>query len=137
MPRMTNQDYFEYRNYLHDLWLAGRSIFVYISIPEQRALHDFFRFTEEDITQQELIAFRKALAKERSSLPQRAGRALNSLCDVHDYIIAYKRSPPQCSGTGVRVRGLVRPQPDYKMLVAAVYKMAEEHAQTQLPTTKI
>lgn len=107
-------------------WREEVSPFGYLSSTEQWDLHKYFQPSRE-LSDQTLIAHRKAISAADPSLPQRAGRALKHLehalleLAVRQAATAAAPQDTKRKKTGdVRVRALMLPEPDYRKLARAL-----------------
>jgi hypothetical protein len=128
MPRITTQQYLARRVFLKRAWNEFPAIFVLLRPNQQRALHAYFRPTE-DWTDEQARAHRLDISKAQPSLPARAGKYFTELIDFAE--AAAKRAkqtaaedPPRArvpaSQRKLRVRALMRPEPDAKKLAYAL-----------------
>jgi sigma54-dependent transcription regulator len=123
MPRRTTDHYLHTYHWLRSIWLTTNQVFGYLTYADQRTLHDYFCFAIE-LSEADLLAHRSAVTAEKPSLPQRAGRVLAKL-DPDDarFAVGTTRSAAvhtSKSGRRIVVRGIAKPQVDYKRLSKAL-----------------
>ncbi len=104
-------------------------MFAELSPQEQWYLHDYFRPSEQ-LSDDELLAHRKAISRQRPSLPQSAGRAFNLLVRMLQRSWSRSRRDPEARGAvanhavhHIIVRAVVQPKPDVDMYARAVVQM--------------
>ena len=83
MPRLTDKDYLKRHHFLAELWESPlmRPIFQKLEVQEQLDLHIYYQ-TSKKASDEELLRERAEYGPE-SSLPQKAGRAWNSLLQLY------------------------------------------------------
>lgn len=124
MPRRTKTAYLVSVNQLRQQWQENVGLFGLLSPRDQRYLHDYFQFTEH-LDEQELLRHRGAVSQRQPSLPQCAGRALAK------FSRARATSPPSHVIAGrsrgeVRIRLVLRPQPDLRLLARALIQFDQQ-----------
>ncbi len=134
MPRLTSELYLATHTFLWKIWLHREGLYVELSPEEQRHLHDYFR-PSEDLSGTELLAHRQDISTQRPSLPHCAGRALAKMekhvsaylnaASTGELVRAVDRLPTK-RVTSVRVRAVVRPQPDLTKLARALLSLPGE-----------
>jgi hypothetical protein len=87
VPRLTNKQFLEEHHRLALAYESEPLIFGSVTPAEQWALHDFFVPTK-DLSNDELLAHRKAITKQQSSLPNRAGKAYAFLASEYQRLLA-------------------------------------------------
>lgn len=130
MPRLTNPDYVRIHHKLRTYWQEEASPFGYLAPAEQWDLHKYFQPSHE-LSDQALLAHRKAISALDSSLPQRAGRALQRLERAIHQVSARQAMattlPTKRKRSGdVRVRAVMLPEPDYHKIARAMLWLARE-----------
>lgn len=79
MPRLTSKDYLTQRHLLIEEWFDRDAIaFGDVPLQAQHDLHDFYAPTEL-LSDADALKHRAAMTKAFPSLPQKAGRALQTL----------------------------------------------------------
>lgn len=79
MSRLANEEYLYQRNRLRVSWFEhGGFAFARLNSQEQMDLHDYFA-PSKDLSDEELIAHRVAIAEAFPSLPQKAGKAYQEI----------------------------------------------------------
>jgi hypothetical protein len=124
MPRFTNLDYLQTREWLAELWATDDGAFGLLPASEQRYLHDYFR-PSEDLTSDEALEHRAQVSQEQPSLPQCAGRAVGHLRAELAAIPVVALQP--AIGRGKRrvvISAVVRPELDGDALVRALLRAA-------------
>lgn len=101
MPRFPNSTHLLIRHHLRQDWLDGSGIYALIPSRDQRYIHDYFR-PSEDLADEELLAHRRAVSKERPSLPHCAGRAVRRMVKPVNH--------PELVRSRIRVYPVVRPE---------------------------
>ncbi|MBA8794625.1 hypothetical protein FHX74_002244 [Friedmanniella endophytica] len=134
MPRLTNQRYLQDRLLVIDAWLAKPNFFSCLSSKDQRSLHDFYR-PSHDLSDQEAIVHRQVVSRVHPSLPQRAGRALQSLHQAKaEQRPANSAQPLATSGRRrvpsstfrITVHPRLRPDPDPRQLLPAMRALLDQ-----------
>jgi hypothetical protein len=74
MPRLTDRDYLRRHYELQLLRQQSPEVFAVVPAELQYAVHHYYQ-TAEVRTEDELIATRRHIQEDRSSLPQRASKA--------------------------------------------------------------
>ncbi len=125
------QAYLQAHRALRSLWLEpDGAVFAELSPHEQWYLHDYFRPSEQ-LPDQDLLAHRKAISRQRPCLPQSAGRALSLLVRMLQTYVeprpAVIRKPgerlPTTRVHHITVRAVVQPEPDVARYAPAVVQM--------------
>ena len=134
MPRLSTTKFLDHYRTLRYLWLNAPGAFASLTHQEQRLLHDFFQ-PSEDLAEWQLIEHRRQVTLVHPSLPHSAGRVFKKLQPLHDNHTVGKshraaRIPRQKvrsdNGTAIRVRAIVRPQPDARLMWRALLILARE-----------
>lgn len=128
MPRQTAADYLKTHRWLAKLWAEQQDSFGFLGYQEQMYLHDYFA-PSQGISDEELVAHRKAVTARRPSLPQCAGRALRRL-QVELEAAAAVRVPAGSSHPAgnrrIVVRAIARPEVDEDRMVQALLRAARD-----------
>jgi hypothetical protein len=130
MPRLTNQQYLKTCRCLRQLWQEVPDHFAYIKAEQQWHLHDYFQ-PSKALSDAERLQHRVRISAERSSLPQRAGKALAKL-----YGAAVTRSvqAKYARGRGeIKVYGLANPEIDLEELVRVLLDIANDIDEADSP----
>jgi len=130
VPRLSNAAYLRRHYLLHKAWfdLQGKP-FSYLSPREQWDLHAYYQ-PYKHLSEEELLAHRVKISKDRPSLPAKAGKAYANLA-------AGRVTGVTSSSNGKRqfsVRGIMNPEIDLKQLSRALIAMAEEQTRQQQAT---
>jgi hypothetical protein len=124
MPKLSNDDYLIRHEILHRVWGTDNRHFTHLKYQQQRDLHDYYD-PAKDLTNDELLAHRKKVAKQHPSLPQRASKAFLVMLRPET-----QREPAHSSldrkGRKITIRPLVRPEIDTEQLARALLRMAEQ-----------
>ena len=142
MPRLTSRDYLIHRQFLRQQWEdRDGAAFADLPLQEQRDLHDYFA-PSVTFTDKEALTHRDEMTKVFPSLPQEAGRALQSVRAVIDGVpnqivdthrvktttiasIAGKRQ-------ALRIVGMARPKVDHLRLARALLAIDRHDADGKL-----
>ncbi len=122
--------------------------YSYLSSAEQWHLHDFFQPTK-DWTDDDALAHRAEITKERPSLPHQAGRALAKIDEIAPRLAITQVRQHHASASGqparrsnvrskerhVTVRAVANPEPDTERLARVVIAMAEHLARQENTST--
>lgn len=117
MPRLSNSTYLLIHHHLRQDWLAQSRIYSLIPPKDQRYIHDFFR-PSEHLTDEELLAHRRAISKEQPSLPHCAGRAVHRMVNPVNH--------PELVRGRIRAYPVLRPQVDVEKFTRALLMTARE-----------
>lgn len=126
MPRLDTAHYLESHHRLRKLWHKNHGLFADLTPVEQWMLHNFFR-PDADLTDEQLIAYRKRVTAERPGLPQQAGKALaqfDQLATASDSTPKADRMPGPKSRR-FTLKPIVHPEPDAKKVAHAFWMLAE------------
>jgi len=127
VPRLSNTDYLKRHRLLHTLWFEHQGTpFSYLSSREQWDLHGYY-LPYKDLTDEELLAHRLTITKERPAIPAQAGKAFANL-------IEGRQTGVMRSFDGKRwisVRAIVKPEIDLKQLSRALLQLAIDQARDQ------
>ena len=123
MPRLSNSTYLLIHQHLRQDWLTQSRIYSLIPPKDQRYIHDFFR-PSEHLTDEELLAHRRAVSRQHPSLPHCAGRAVHRVVRPVNH--------PELVRGRIRVYPVLRPQVDVEKFARALLMTAREmqHRQT-------
>lgn len=128
MPRQSTRRHLEVRRWVAKLWTERPSILGALSHQDQRYLHDYF-LPSVIVSDEQLLAYRAKISKDRPSLPQCAGRAVKRL----EALVAMPaRVPVAASWSRTKQRGTpavtaatVKPQIDIESMARALVWAAE------------
>ena len=130
MPRLPKLAYLQQSMVLRNVWTNDPWIFGYLSMADQRALHDFF-LPSRELAEAELLAHRRLVTRQQP--PHRAGKAINRLHMLSHpdgqcpHLPARKStSPRRKRQPQVVIRPVLRPEPDTKKLGMAVWRIARK-----------
>lgn len=133
MPRLTNTDYLINRHLLIEVWERHWAQLAELPTFAQRDLHRYYAMSK-DLYDDQALAHRKEATKKEPSLPQQAGRAFAQLeavmreADLRSQSPSPVAIPPGRRGKRramtIRVRALVRPEIDYKLIAEALLRQA-------------
>lgn len=116
------------------MWQRYPSAFAILTPKAQWEVHDFYQPSKE-LTKEQLLAHRRQISRERPSLPAAAGKHFDILNDYFRSDRELPKTEPSldrsesAQGAGnrqVRVRALVRPEPNLKLLASALVDLAIE-----------
>jgi hypothetical protein len=136
MPRLTSRDYLIHRLFLCEQWEEhDGAAFADLPMQEQRDLHDYYAPTVS-FTEKEALAHRTAMTKAFPSLPQKAGRAYQSIQAAVDgtpnqIVDAYRDAATTIELIGgkrrsMRITGVARPKVDHYRLARALFGLAKD-----------
>jgi hypothetical protein len=147
MPRLSNELYIDRHRFLRKMWLECDELYSILEVNQQWEVHRFYQPSKE-LSEEELIAHRKAITKEQPGLPAVAGRHFALLYQSFRVAYAYadgdemrfrsaisqmsrQRPPHQTGKRQVWVRAVANPEPDLAKLASALidlalYQAAEE-----------
>lgn len=132
MPRLTTQDYLTHRRLLIEEWFEhDANAFAEVPFQAQHDLHDFYAPTEP-LSDAEALKHRTAMTEAYPALPQKAGRAFQTLLAVRERKAQrvvrtdVPRAAPRGDARtrGVRIAAVVRPTPDVPLLAKALLRLA-------------
>lgn len=106
------------------LYRDDDAVFSHLPPQAQHDLYVFFQTTNLG-TDQELLEERVGLTTEDPSLPQRAGRAYAALDTTKP---RRERARVPAGRGGIRIRGVMRPDPDVQQYVRAILRLVEHQA---------
>ncbi len=110
------------------LYREQPGVFSHLSRRAQSDLHTYFQTTNLG-TDIELLAEKARLAAQDKSLPQRAGRALKDLTALQTRDLLPRARMPAINGVrNVRIRAVMRADPDAVQVARAFIQMAEAKA---------
>ncbi len=131
IARLTDTTYLKQQAAVRKLWLQDETLFSRTTPSDQRAIHDFYQ-PSRNATNAELLKHRHIVTAVHPSLPSRASKALRRLD-------AGRRStpaPPNGStrprakvpigGRNIRVRVILRPEPDVAKLARVFMGIARQ-----------
>lgn len=124
MSRTTHLIYLFRRDALAANWKNGGRALCRLTIPEQRALHDYYLLTMR-LLDEKLRAYVAKISKDDPSLPQRAGKAWKSFERVAQLPVQVPAAP---SNQHIRpvVYPLIRPELDIEALADLMVQLAIE-----------
>lgn len=141
MPRLTIKDYLAHRRLLIEEWFDRDAVaFDDVPLQAQHDLHDFYAPTEL-FSDAEALKHRAVVAKAFPSLPQKAGRALQTLLLGRELraqrLVAAREathlpSKRTTKSRGVRIAAVVRPKPDLRLLAKAIVELSVSDADGSL-----
>ena len=73
MPRLTNHDYLEQRQFLLEVWNSNRNVFTILPYAQQLELHGFYALTKK-LNDKDAVLHRQLVTADHPSLPHRAGK---------------------------------------------------------------
>lgn len=133
MARLTDITYLATQQELRYAWLNDPSRFAILNAAEQWALHGYFA-PEHNLSDDQLLAYRREVSKIDPSLPQRAGKALTKWRMKEAPLAAYReRSHSPAPGSkrsrnyAVTVFSLVHPEIDPQKITRAVMAAFHDH----------
>lgn len=133
MARLTDITYLATHQELRSVWLKDPARFAILSAGEQWALHGYFA-PEHNLSDDQLLTYRREVSKIDASLPQRAGKALTKWRMKEAPLAAYReRSYSPAAGTkrsrdyAVTVLSLVHPEIDQQKITRAVMAAFQDH----------
>lgn len=132
MPRLTDHTYSTIYQELHSVWVSDPTSIFLLNALEQRALHEYFRFSES-LTGTHLIEHRRVVSAENPSLLQRAGRAFRRLHLLQPalgtYVAARQAAPVRTKNTptNMAVFAEVRPDIDPEQIAKILIDVMYEH----------
>ena len=119
MPRLTRSQYFIRHGLLSYFWQTHQELFSLLSPTAQLELHRFFLPTV-DIQEHELASYRDFINKREPSLANKAGKHFKEFTrprpEVKEIISKSRK---------LRVRSIMRSEPDLKKLARAFVLLAE------------
>ena len=137
MSRLTPKQYLRTHRQLRRFWLSDDRLYAELTPLEQWQLHDYFQ-PSKNLTDEELLAHREHITKERPSLPQQAGRALSKFqawaAQLGLARVRRAKAPIAMGGRrgGKRrdrhltVKAVVRPEIDLDKLARALLAVAKD-----------
>ena len=153
MPRLTNPNYLERYRFCAAAWKDFRVVFSVVPANQQFDIHRYYQ-TARRTPEADLLKTREELTKAAPSLPQRASKAFAQVYQV--FQIAFEQSQGDevkffaavetfasarrshmahvystSAGRVLRVRGLVRAEPDLHKLAQALLALAEQAPREQ------
>jgi len=130
------------------LWRDHRSIFACVDMRAQWDVHAFYQPSKE-LSDTELLAHRRAISKERPSLPSTASKHFRRLAAVYftakdtangdpkifgRLVMSYSASPPgppDKKGRRLRLAAVANPEPGLDKIVLAVLSTLDEQARKE------
>ena len=129
MPRLANPDYLAQRRNLIDYWEDEHVAWAYLLPQEQWQLHDFYQ-PSKYLTDEQGFAHRAEISEQRLSLPQLPGKAYKVIMSFEpvtrdhlanlDPVTKNRKTRKRAKNHVVKVRALVRPEPDIMKLSRAL-----------------
>lgn len=140
MPRLSNELYIDRHRFLRKMWLECDELYSILEVNQQWEVHRFCQPSKE-LSEEELIAHRKAVTKEQPGLPAIAGRHFALLYQSFRVAFEYakgdemrfrraisqmsRQRPPRLPGKrNVWVRSVANPEPDMRKLASALVDLA-------------
>ena len=138
MPHLDDDTYWERRLLLRSDWAAGGSALSRLTPTKQWALHAFY-LPSKPLRRSAVTEHRRRILTRDRDLPRRAGVAFHEFLDAqeaveHDIRAAPPVSPRRGPARGkrgrdeIRLRSLVHPEPDAKLLAQALLLAWAERA---------
>lgn len=141
MPRLTDQQYLQAHHQLRRFWQYAQAIYSYLAPAEQWQLHDYFQLSK-DLSDQDLLAHRQAITKERPTLPHQAGKLLTkldaaaaawALHQQRPLIHAIVTNPHRPKGRSVVVHAIVEPELDAEAFLQVLLDLLDDDQQSPEP----
>jgi hypothetical protein len=119
---------------LREVWLDDRSRFGGLTVNQEWDLHAYY-VPSKELTDGELLQHRSAVTNERPSLPSKASKPYQALMAGTAHAVSYGPVITKAKLKGYRlvVRGVARPEPDFKKVAQALLELAREQ-QRREPT---
>lgn len=73
MPRLTNHNYLQQRQFLVEVWNSNRNVFTVLSYAQQLELHGFYALTKK-LDDKDAVLHRMLVTADHPSLPHRTGK---------------------------------------------------------------
>ncbi len=134
MPRLTFNDYLNQRAFLRLAWEEFDQLYSLLAPDQQWALHRYYQPITGD-SEEFLKRYRASITKKEPSLPARAGRLYAQLHRVYEASVEAAKAKPapprerlKSASRKVRVRAVVRPEPDAQKLARALLEVAKQMA---------
>jgi hypothetical protein len=144
MPRLSNALFLDRHRFLRKMWLECDELYSILEVNQQWEVHRFYQPSKE-LTDEELVAHRKATTKAEPRLPAIAGRHFALLYQSFRVAYAYaegdemrfrsaisqmsRQRPSHMTGKRqIWIRAVANPEPDLQKLASALIDLALHQA---------